>query len=125
MVDFVAKSDEVVAAFNDKDFERLRGLMAPDLTFRHFNRPFGNDDRDSFIEVLEHFAANIMPQRALLKPDRIIASGNIVVREGWYEGTAAGDSPGWSVAGQKVRHKTCTIYRFNDDGLLAEWTDYG
>jgi len=125
MPDFVAASDRVVAAFNAMDFETLRSLMAPDLTFTHHGRPFACDNRDDFIDLLKDFAATVMKERELKVPDRITASGNIVVREGWYVGTASGDVEGWSSAGQEVRHKTCTIYRFNDDGLLAEWTDYG
>ena len=125
MVDYAAAADEIVAAFNEMDFERLRGLMAPNLMFRHFNRPFANDDRDEFVDLLIHFAKNVMPVRRLEVPERVTVSGNIVIREGWYSGTAAGDVEGWSVAGQEVRHKTCTVYRFDDQGLLLEWTDYG
>jgi hypothetical protein len=125
MVDFASAADRIVEAFNDKDFERLRGLMAPKLKFRHFNRDFEIDDRDEFIDLLIHFAKNIMPVRRLETPDRVTISGNMVVREGWYCGQAAGDFEGWSVAGQEMRHKTASFYLFDDDGLLLEWVDYG
>ena len=125
MVDFVAASDRVVAAFNDKEFDTLRSLMAPELKFRHFNRDFAIDSRDEFVDLLIHFAANIMPVRKLETPDRITVSGNMVVREGWYRGKAAGNYEGWSVAGEEVSHKTATFYLFDDDGLLLEWVDYG
>ena len=125
MVDFVAASDRVVEAFNEKDFETLRSLMAPHLKFRHFNRDFEIDDRDEFVDLLIHFAANIMPVRKLETPERITVAGNLVVREGWYAGQAAGDYEGWSVAGQEVRHKTATFYLFDDEGILLEWVDYG
>ena len=57
--------------------------------------------------------------------DRVTISGNMVVREGWYCGQAAGDFEGWSVAGQEMRHKTASFYLFDDGGLLLEWVDYG
>ncbi|MES2493905.1 MAG: nuclear transport factor 2 family protein [Pseudomonadota bacterium] len=125
MADFAAAADRVVDAFNKKDFEALRGLMAPNLKFRHFNRDFAIDDRDEFVDLLIHFAKNIMPERKLEVPERVTVSGNMVVREGWYVGRAAGDYEGWSVAGQEVRHKTATFYLFDDNGLLLEWVDYG
>lgn len=125
MVDFAAAADRVVAAFNEKDFETLRGLMVPHLKFRHFNRDFAIDDRDEFVDLLIHFAENIMPVRKLETPERVTLSGNMVVREGWYTGQAAGNYEGWSVAGQEVRHKTATFYLFDDNGILLEWVDYG
>ena len=125
MVDFAAAADRVVQAFNDKDFETLRSLMAPDLKFRHFNRDFAIDKRDEFVDLLIHFAKNIMPVRRLETPERVTVSGNLVIREGWYSGQAAGDWEGWSVAGQGVRHKTATFYLFDDNGVLLEWVDYG
>lgn len=125
MVDLAAAADRVVEAFNEKDFEGLRQLMHPKLKFRHFNRDFAIDDRDEFITLLEHFAKNIMPVRRLEVPERVTTSGNLVIREGWYSGQAAGDWEGWSSAGQEVRHKTATFYLFDDQGLLLEWVDYG
>ena len=125
MVDLVAASDRIVDAFNDKDFESLRNMMHPKLKFRHFNRAFEIDDRDEFIDVLIHFAANIMPVRKLEIPERITVSGNLVIREGWYAGKAAGNWEGWSTAGEEVRHKTATFYLFDDNGILLEWVDYG
>lgn len=125
MVDFAVAAERVVQAFNDKDFETLRSLMDPKLKFRHFNREFEIDDRDEFVDLLIHFAKDIMPVRRLETPERITVSGNLVIREGWYAGQAAGDWEGWSTAGQEVRHKTATFYLFDDAGLLLEWVDYG
>jgi hypothetical protein len=125
MVDFAAAADKVVEAFNTKDFETLRSLMAPKLKFRHFNRDFAIDDRDEFVDLLVHFAKNIMPERRLETPERVAVSGNLVIREGWYSGKAAGNWEGWSQAGQEVRHKTASFYLFDNEGLLVEWVDYG
>ena len=125
MVDFAAAADRVVDAFNEMDFDRLRSLMAPNHKFRHFNRGFAIDNRDEFVDLLIHFASNIMPERRLETPERVTVSGNLVIREGWYSGKAAGNWEGWSGAGEEVRHKTATFYLFDDEGLLLEWVDYG
>lgn len=125
MVDFAAAADRVVDAFNEMDFDRLRSLMAPNHKFRHFNRGFAIDNRDEFVDLLIHFARNIMPVRRLETPERVTVSGNLVIREGWYSGKAAGSWEGWSEAGEEVRHKTATFYLFDDEGLLLEWVDYG
>ena len=125
MTDLAAAADRVVQAFNDKDFDTLRSLMAPNLKFRHSDRDFAIDSRDEFVDLLIHFAQNIMPVRRLETPERVTVLGNLVIREGWYSGQAAGNWDGWSVAGQEVRHKTATFYLFDDDGLLLEWVDYG
>lgn len=125
MVDFAAAADRVVDAFNEMEFDRLRSLMAPNHKFRHFNRGFAIDNRDEFVDLLIHFARNIMPVRRLETPERVTVSGNLVIREGWYSGKAAGNWEGWSEAGEEVRHKTATFYLFDDEGLLLEWVDYG
>ena len=125
MVDFAAAADRVVDAFNEMEFDRLRSLMAPNHKFRHFNRGFAIDNRDEFVDLLIHFARTIMPVRRLETPERVTVSGNLVIREGWYSGKAAGNWEGWSEAGEEVRHKTATFYLFDDEGLLLEWVDYG
>jgi hypothetical protein len=75
--------------------------------------------------VLRQFASTLVPDRHFLPAERVTVAGNIVIREGYYTGTAQVDLPGFADAGGTIMLKFCTVMRFNDDGLLVEWKDHG
>jgi hypothetical protein len=125
MTDYAAAANRLVDAYNTKDFATLEALMAPDLDFAHFNRDFAFRRREDLMAVLRTFAADLVPDRRFLAPERVTVAGPVVVREGFYTGTAAVDLPGFATAGGKIRLKFCSVMRFNDQGLLVEWKDYG
>jgi hypothetical protein len=125
MIDFAALADRFVAAYNAKDFETMTAMVAPDLDFAHFNRDFAFDNWAGLLEVLKQFATTLVPDRHFLPAERITTAGNIVVREGYYTGTAQVDLPGFADAGGTIMLKFCTVMRFNDDGILVEWKDHG
>lgn len=125
MTDMAAAAERLVAAYNAQNFDALRSLMSPSLDFAHFNRDFRFEDRDALLDVLRQFAANCVPDRRFLAPERVTVSGNIVVREGWYTGTAQIDLPGFAAAGDAFSLKFCSVMRFDDQGMLVEWKDYG
>ena len=54
-----------------------------------------------------------------------VVSGNLVVREAWYAGTAAVDLPGFGTAGEAFRLRFCSVMRFDNDDILVEWKDHG
>lgn len=124
MTDFVALSDKFIVAYNAKDFDTLRSMLADDLDFAHFNRNFAYDTPEPLIEIMNAFAANLLPDRRFETPERVTASGNVVIRESWYTGTATQDIPGFADKGP-MRMKLCSVLRFNDDGIIVEWKDYG
>lgn len=123
--DFAAVADRLVAAYNAKDFETMAGLVAPDLDFTHFNRDFAFDNRDGLFEVLKQFADTLAPDRRFEDPIRVTTSGNTVIRESYYVGTAAVDLPGFADAGKPISLRLCSVLRFSDEGILVEWKDYG
>lgn len=123
--DFTAAAERIMAAYNAQDFTALQALIAPTLDFAHFNRPFAFNTRDALLQVLRQFAAELVPDRRFLAPERVIAAGNVVVREGYYTGTAKVDLPGFAAAGAAVHLKFCSVLRFDDQGMLVEWKDYG
>jgi len=125
MTDFAAAANRLVDAYNAKDFATLEALMAPDLDFSHFNRDFAFRRREDLMAVLRTFAADLVPDRRFLVPERVTVAGPVVVREGFYTGTAAVDIPGFASAGGKIRLKFCSVLRFDHQGLLVEWKDYG
>lgn len=81
--------ERLVSAYNHKDFDTLEALLAPNLDFAHFNRGFEFNDRGKILEVIRHFAAELVPDRRMEEAVRVTVSGNIVVREAYYSGTAA------------------------------------
>lgn len=125
MTDFAAAADKLVAAYNAKDFEAMEQLVAPDLDFAHFNRDFAFDNRDGLFEVLRQFADTLAPDRYFEEPVRVTTSGNVVIRESHYKGTAAVDLPGFADAGGAIDLRLSTFLRFDDGGILVEWKDYG
>lgn len=125
MTDFAAAAARLVAAYNAKDFVTFRSLIAPDLDFAHFNRNFAFKQLDGLMQSIELFASSLIPDRHFEPPERVTVSGNVVVRESYYTGTASVDISGFAAAGGIVRLKFCTVFRFNDRGILVEWKDYG
>jgi SnoaL-like domain len=125
MTDFAAAADRFVAAYNAKDFETMTAMVSPTLDFAHFNRDFAFDNWAGLLDVLRQFASTLVPDRHFLPAERVTVAGNIVIREGYYTGTAQVDLPGFADAGGTIMLKFCTVMRFNDDGLLVEWKDHG
>lgn len=125
MVDAAAAAERIIEAYNAKAFEEMEALIAPDLDFAHFNRNFVMSTREELLGVLREFASTYVPDRRFEAPERVTVAGPICVREGWYGGTAAVDLPGFGAQGERFRFKFCSIMRFDEAGLLAEWKDHG
>jgi len=124
-VDFAALAERFVGFYNAKDFDRLAAMASPNLDFSHFNRDFTFSNRDALLEVLKQFGSTLAPDRKFLSPERVTVSGNIVVREAYWVATAMVDLPGFAKAGGKIRFRFCSVMRFDDNGILVEWKDYG
>lgn len=125
MPDFVQLVDTFLTAYNNKDFAAMRDMMVPDIDMAHYNRGAFFNDRDQLMEVFPAFADNLMPDRKFSPALRITASGNVVVRESDFTGTATDDIPGFAAKGEALKLRLCSVFRFNDDGLIAEWHDHG
>lgn len=117
-------TETLVAAYNAKDFERLANLLSPNLKFCHHNRGFAFDTRDEFIDILRTFAGEMVPDRKLGPAVRVIASGNTVLREQTWGGTARGDIPGMARAGESFTIDIATVLVFKGE-VVAEYHDYG
>ena len=125
MVDRRAISDALVGAYNRQDFDAMEALIAPDLDFAHFNRDFALTRREDLVKILRQFATDFIPDRKFEAPERVLESGDFIIREAWYTGTPAVDLPGFGATGEEFRLKFCSVMRFDDSGLLVEWKDYG
>lgn len=124
-MDTVEQSNKIVAAYNAKDFETLTSLLHPDLDFEHVNRGFAYRKRDDLLGVLRMFAGDLMPDRKMGAPERVLSSGDVVVRVAPWGGTAKVDVPGFAKAGEKVAITLCSVLHFDEQGRLVEWKDYG
>jgi ketosteroid isomerase-like protein len=125
MADNLVTAEAMVAAYNAKDFAAMEALIAPDIDFAHFNRDFALAGREALLDVLRQFARDYFIERGFEPAERIFASGDMVVREGWYAGICAVDLPGFGQAGESFRLKFCSVLRFDDNGMIAEWKDHG
>ena len=118
-------ANRLIAAYNRQDFDAIEGMIAADIDFAHFNRNFAITSRDELVGVLRNFAANYMSERHFEAPDRITEKGDTAILESWYVGTAKVDLPGFGNAGESFRLKLCSVMRFDAQGILVEWKDYG
>ncbi|MFA7597092.1 MAG: nuclear transport factor 2 family protein [Novosphingobium sp.] len=125
MADYVALVDKFLTAYNDKDFETMRNMMVPDIDMAHYNRNAFFNNREDLVAILPVFADNLAPDRKFSSALRVTASGNIVIRESDFSGTATGDIPNFASKGEHFKLRLCSLFRFNDDGLIAEWKDHG
>ncbi len=123
--DFAAAAERLFAAYNAKDLAGMRDLVSPDLDFAHFNRAFAFNERAALFEVLNRFATSLVPDRQFLPAERVSVCGNVVIRESYYTGTAQVDLPGFAAAGAQIMLKFCSVLRFDAQGILVEWKDYG
>ena len=125
MNSYANQAQALINAYNAKDFTAMEAMISPSLDFAHFNRNFVMSTRDELLAVLRQFADTLVPDRHFEAPERVTEAGNIVVREGWYAGTAAVDLPGFGAAGEAFRLKFCSVMRFDENGILVEWKDHG
>jgi hypothetical protein len=133
MVDAVAATKTLITAYNNKDFDKLERLVAPNLAFAHFNRGIAFSSRDAVFALLRQSAFAAVPDRAFEDPERITSSGNVAVVEHWWTGTPSNEfknmpghaEPEGHTRGQKLRVKLCSVFRFDDNGVLVEWKDHG
>lgn len=122
--DLTAVIEQVVAAYNAKDFDTYQGFFKDDLTFCHHNRGFEFDNAQGLVDVLKVFASSLMPDRHMGEATRLVQAGNVVVRQQPWGGTAQEDIPGIGAKGEQVKLDLCSVYVFDGD-KIAEYHDYG
>lgn len=125
MTDYAACAERLMQAYNDKDFDALKAAMAPDINMAHYNRGASFNRADDLVDVIRAFAADIMPDRQFLPPERVLVSGNVVVREAYWTGTPRQDIPGFGTKGETIRFRLCSVMTFDEQGILIDWKDHG
>jgi predicted ester cyclase len=124
-MDLVARSDAFIEAYNCKDFAAMEAMMAPNLDFAHFNRDFALASCAELLAILRQFATDLIPDRHFEPAKRVIEGDGYVIREAFYTGTPLVELTGFGPVGKVFRLKFCSVMRWNEDGILVEWKDYG
>jgi hypothetical protein len=125
MTDYAACAERIIEAYNDKDFDALRAAIAPDIRMAHFNRGASFERADDLVAVMRVFADSLMPDRKFERAEGLHRCGNVVVREGYWGGTAMDDIAGFGSRGERIRVRLCSVMTFSDDGILIDWKDHG
>lgn len=121
----IAAAERLIAAYNARDFETVAAMIVEDLDFIHHNRGIAMKSGEEFLGLLRHFAADVMPDRGFDTAQRVTASGDLVIREARWSGTAQIAIPDLCEAEERVSYCFCTILRFGPDGRVVQWSDYG
>lgn len=125
MTDFAACADRIMQAYNDKDFDALKAAIASDITMAHFNRGASFTRADDLIGLMKAFGDSLMPDRKFEPAEGVHVCGNVVVREGYWGGTALDDLPGFAAKGETLRLRLCSVMTFSNEGILVDWKDHG
>jgi hypothetical protein len=115
-MDAVAAANKLIDMYNVKDYDALERLIHEHVDFAHYNREIAHKDRSALIGMMRA-AGEVMESRQYGPPERLTAVGDICVRESEWTATLKG--------GEAMRLRLCTVMRFDRDGVLVEWKDYG
>jgi hypothetical protein len=124
MSKYVELVDAFLNAYNAKDFARMGAMLTDDVDMAHYNRGAAFSSKEDLLAILPAFADVLVPDRAFSPALRVTASGRIVVRESDFGGTATQDVPGFAEKGPFTL-RLCSVFRFDDNDLIAEWKDHG
>jgi hypothetical protein len=115
-MDAVAAATKFINAYNAKDYDALERLIHERVDFAHYNREIVHKDRSALIGMVRA-AGEMMESRQYDPPERLTAVGDVCVRESEWAATLKG--------GDVMRLRLCTVMRFDPQGVLVEWKDYG
>lgn len=122
--DLTSLIEQVIEAYNAQDYERYAKYFAHDLYFCYHNHGIEFTERQQLVDALRKWATDLVPDRRLGEPTRVLATGNVVIREQAWSGTAIADVPGVAQKDASVSVDLCSIYVF-DGELISQWHDYG
>ncbi|WP_040796411.1 nuclear transport factor 2 family protein [Nocardia higoensis] len=113
----------VVDAWNRLDIDALRDLVDENVVVVHQNRGVAAKGRDLMLETVQQMS-QVFPDRFIGETTRWATTGNSIMRETTWQGTATADVPGFGNAGEFCKLDVLSIMSF-DNGRLTEWCDYG
>jgi len=113
----------VVDAWNRLDIDALRDLVDENIVVVHQNRGVAAKGRDLMLETVQQMS-QVFPDRFIGETTRWATTGNSILRETTWQGTATADVPGFGKAGEFCKLDVLSIMSF-ENGRLTEWCDYG
>ncbi|HET8548668.1 MAG TPA: ester cyclase [Bryobacteraceae bacterium] len=107
----------LAAAWNARDFDRLRALLNPDYSY---TGPDGHEQQgpEASIAVARLFAAAFPDGR--LEVDRVHVAGNVVIAEMTGRGTHGGDFLGIAPTNRPVTLKICNVMEVRNGKATRE-----
>jgi hypothetical protein len=121
--ELLAQAHKVVDAWNNLELDVLHDLVDENIVVVHQNRGVAATGRDLMIETVKQMK-QVFPDRSIGETTRWAVTGNSVLRETTWQGTATADVPGFGKAGELCKLNVLSIMTF-EDGRLTEWCDYG
>lgn len=116
-------AERFTTAYNAKDLDGLRALLAPDIQMRHHNRGVDIAGADAVIALVESFEGAFPDRRFHSVRRSFELDGRAVVEHTW-EANATADVPGFAKEGETARIEICTVLTARN-GQIAEYDDYG
>jgi steroid delta-isomerase-like uncharacterized protein len=117
MNDHASIAREYLEAFNGRDWDRFRGLLAPGYSYTG-----GDGERqqgpEAGLAVGQMFAAAMSD--AKIEIQHIHVAGDTAVVEFHGSGTHDGDFMGIAATGRKVSIPACTVLEIKDGKITAE-----
>jgi len=106
-----------IEAINEGDVERLRGLVAEDVTMHGQ----GGQDVQGASQVVPAAANNrAFPDRTL-EIEQLVAEGDTVVARMRFSGSHEGDMHGVEPTGEEINIRVISMYRIEDGELAEAW----
>ncbi len=123
MNDPIAIAKRWIAAYNAKDFNALRAMMAPNIHVEHHNRGVVLDGPDAMIAIMTQFEG-LLPDRRFHSVRRQFAAGEQVVTELTWEATPTADIEGFAKKGEIIKLELACVWTVRN-GQIADYHDYG
>ncbi|MEU7810871.1 nuclear transport factor 2 family protein [Pseudonocardia sp. NPDC049154] len=123
--DVTELAEAYIAAYNSGDLDRIGAALADDVEITHHNRGAHAKGKAAAMEVFTG-AGQVMPDKHFEGRINLQVTGpdSVVVRHVFVANPKV-DIPGFGPAGEEIRLDLATFLRFNADGLLVEYNDFG
>ena len=123
MGDALETVEKFLTAYNAGDNEGVLACCHDDVLIIHHNRGVRIEGKQAFRETLNIFK-NLIPDKKFGDRRALFTDGNNVIVEHTWGGTATTDIPDFAKQGETLSLELTTRYTV-DDGLIAEYHDYG
>ena len=100
-------------------FERARDLYAPDFVNHAVHRDVGLAEDQAAARGWRSFAPDLS-----VKPDRIVADGDLVFVLWTARGTNTGEGNGLPATGRHVEGRGMTLWRIENGKIKEEWSEF-